>query len=149
LADESRYSPPKTPVADPSPPAVKLRWRPWPISVASILILLVTIDAFAKLAQDLAPDPRLALFSIFGLPFVALMLERAHGWARWLLLAVAVVTVLAVIPTIIDIRRDEVVLPPALRHYVLDLMDAILLVAAATLVFGPGREWFEKGKAPG
>jgi len=145
---DNAYKPPDAPVADPPLPAVKVARRPWPISLASILILAAIIDAGARLGRGNQLDLGVGMFWIGALVFLALMIERRRNWARWVLVAVAAWNLLKLI---LAVAAPSV---PAGVHLMIDYgavareaAATLCLVAAVVLVFVPGRAWFERGNS--
>lgn len=142
---DNAYKPPDAPVADPPLPVVKIARRPWPISLASILILAAVIDAGARLGRDDDLDLGVGVFWIGAMVFLALMIERRRNWARWVLAAVAAWNLLKLMLAV------AVPGVPAGVHLMIDYgaiahegAVALCLVAAVVLVFVPGRAWFER-----
>ena len=138
------YKPPRAPVADPLPPAVAIGKRPWPISLASILIVLVIVNECVRLTSGDHYTIGVSVSWVVLLTVIALMMERGRNWARWVLLIMTVLSTLSLAQAWFAPMPVGVKLVPDVAHAIRSLAAELCLVAATGLAFGPGRAWFRR-----
>jgi hypothetical protein len=148
----SPYEPPKARVADrqsgePLPGSIKLA-----LVMIGLLMLVECYHQLGRLEQvntgEMSPLGWLIGWVWVGaLAVTGLLIARSHGWARWVLLAFALLELYQFADALLFIsmfqegaigeffdKSQLVVLP----------MGSLFSVAAVILVFGPGRGWFNR-----
>lgn len=140
----SPYSPPGAPVEDPPPEIVVRGRRPWPISAALLLLFVVLVNEFARLAGGRDYLVFASLFWIGALTTVVYFIELSRNWARWLLFVLTVSSALSFVRIWLEPTPENLRYLPDVAHVVRSLGAELCLIGATLFVFGPGRGWFRR-----
>jgi lysylphosphatidylglycerol synthetase-like protein (DUF2156 family) len=144
MTDESRYAAPRAPVADPTPARRQPGKRPWPISIASLLLIAVVANACLRAMEGVSYLVAVHAFWIVVLTIIALAIERGHNWARWSLAVVTGLNVMALAAMLLVPASVRAMSIPDGANVLRAAAAGLCLVVGTFLVFGPGREWFRR-----
>lgn len=86
----------------------------------------------------------LQLAIVVALIFVTLRLSKADGWARWALIPIAAWQIYDLRWGVSELWYGDIGVPIGADDIALWLAPAVLSLAAAILLFGPGRGWFRR-----
>jgi hypothetical protein len=154
MSREHPYRPPKARVEDTGP--VELGPRPLSIRIALVLIVLFALVAgyhqFMRVS-DVNTGEISGLrwvvdwFWSVAIVVTAFLIARAQGWARWVLLALALYDLYELADallfmSLIDDGSSIFFVP--MHGWVMLWMGQLSAVGATILVFGPGRGWFQR-----
>ena len=121
----SPYAPPETPAA-------------------LVLIILVLCHEVARFAGGYGSWFFPSSVWIVVLVGFLFLIERGHGWARWLLLVLTVLSSLQLAAFALAPAPPGVRMIPDVGYVARTLAAQLCLITATILVFGPGRAWVRR-----